>query len=126
MSDETTTTAGPRAGYSPALDSLVARTTGLQPWRKALHALSAMVIATGIQLFGTTHAAWVLIGLAVAAAIGFGLDAVRLWSVKANELFFRAFGKLASPREARGVASSSWYALGALLTAALFPPATAV
>jgi dolichol kinase len=43
-----------------------------------------------------------------------------------NELFFRAFAALASPREARGIASSTWYAIGILAAFALFPRAIAV
>jgi len=51
---------------------------------------------------------------------------VRLTVPRAQELFFTAFGMLASPREAKGVASSTWYLTGIFLSVALFPPAVAV
>lgn len=41
-------------------------------------------------------------------------------------LFFRLFRALASPREAGGLASSTWYVAGVLLTLVLFPPGPAL
>ena len=55
-----------------------------------------------------------------------GLDLVRLRLPGANRIFFRLFAALASPRERAGVASSTWYALGLLLTVVLFPTGEAV
>jgi dolichol kinase len=54
------------------------------------------------------------------------VDLVRLRLPEANRLFFRLFTALASPRERRGFASSTWYALGLLLTVFLFPTREAV
>lgn len=54
------------------------------------------------------------------------LDLIRLLHRRANVLFFRSFRHLASPREAGGPASSTWYALGLLLSVAFFPTAAAV
>ena len=42
-------------------------------------------------------------------------DFVRLRVDAANRLFFRFFRPLASPREAEGIASSTWYMLGITL-----------
>lgn len=115
----------PAAEPGASLDELVARTEGPQPWRKAFHAFNAVVIAFALEFVAPSR------GIAIAAlfmvtAIVFIADAVRLRSSSANELFFRAFHRLASPREARGIASSSWYALGMLVAVAVFPLHTAV
>lgn len=48
-------------------------------------------------------------------------DVVRLRYPPANELFFRALRVLASPREASGLASSTWYAVSVAAAVALFP-----
>ncbi|HSG49055.1 MAG TPA: hypothetical protein VLA43_14635, partial [Longimicrobiales bacterium] len=45
-----------------------------------------------------------------------------LRSPAVNRAFFTAFARLASPREARGIASSTWFTLAALLSHAVFPP----
>jgi dolichol kinase len=107
------------------LDALVAATEGPQPWRKLFHAFNAVTIATLLAVLEPSRA--VAIGvLGVVVAVAFALDAVRLTTPHAQELFFRAFGKLASPREAKGIASSTWYAVGILLSVVLFPPDVAV
>ena len=79
-------------------------------------ALTFTGISKGTALFVLTGA---LIGL-------WAVDVVRLRNARANVLFFRAFRYLATPREAGGVASSTWYALGLLVVVALFPLHAAV
>jgi dolichol kinase len=110
---------------TPALDVLVERTEGAQPWRRIFHALTGSTIAAVLTFLPISRASalWLLGG---AFAVLLTLDAVRLWSKDANTLFFRAFRHLASPREARGPASSTWYALGALVVVALFDRHVAV
>jgi dolichol kinase len=110
---------------SATLEALVAGTAGPQPWRKAFHAFNAVTIATLLALLEPPRGvAIALLGALVVAA--FALDAVRLTTPRAQELFFRAFGKLASPREAKGIASSTWYATGIFLSVVLFPPDVAI
>jgi dolichol kinase len=46
--------------------------------------------------------------------------------VALNALFFRMFPALASPREAVGIASSTWFLVGVFLAYALFPMRVAV
>jgi dolichol kinase len=107
------------------LDALVARTAGPQPWRKAFHAFNAVAMATLLAtLQPSRSSALAILGALVVGA--FVADVVRLNSPRANALFFRAFGKLASPREARGIASSTWYILGIFLAVMLFPQRVAV
>ena len=102
------------------LDQLVERTAGLQPWRKAFHAFNGLAVAIAIEGLGLTSsvALWILGPVAGALLL---VDLLRLSHRKSNELFFRVFSRLASPREARGIASSTWYALGLVVTLALFP-----
>lgn len=109
----------------PPLDELVARTAGPQPWRKAFHAGNAVAIAT-VLVFPGPPRPLALAALAALVVTAFALDALRHASSSANALFFRTFSKLASPREARGVASSSWYVAGIFLAVALFPLDVAV
>ncbi len=108
-----------------SLDELVSRTRGLQPWRKAFHAFNGLVIAGALAFLDLTRSQALLI-LGVIGVLLLVGDAVRLVSRDANELFFRSFTSLASPREAKGLASSTWYAFGVLLTVALFPQPEAV
>jgi len=107
------------------LTRLVERTRGLQPWRRVFHATNGLVVALapGALGFGRFDVALVL-GLMLAVLVA--VDATRLRAPGANALFFRTFPGLASPREAVGVASSTWFVLGALLTWTLFPAEVAV
>jgi len=107
------------------LDSLVARTAGFQPWRKIFHACNAVLVASAIAFLSWPRTVLLaLLGGVVALALC--LDLLRLKSRQANVLFFRTFGRLASPREARGIASSTWYALGVFAVVALFPTDIAI
>lgn len=54
-------------------------------------------------------------------AFGGLLDLVRLNSRKANHRFFTWFSRLASPREASKIASSTWYVVGVFAVHLLFP-----
>lgn len=107
------------------LDDLVARTTGAQPWRKVFHAATAVFMAAGLALLQSPSQAAILTLTAIVVAL-LTADIVRLRHRGANQLFFRVFGKLASPREARRIASSTWYAVGVLIVAALFPRPVAI
>ena len=62
-----------------------------------------------------------LVVLTVALAGSLAGDVLRLRYPILNVLFFRAFRPLASPREERAVASSTWYVVGLILVAGLFP-----
>lgn len=107
------------------LAPLVERTQGLQPARRLFHASCGLALVAAL-VWGSPPRPALLAVLAVLAAGAFLVDALRFAVPSANRLFFRWFRRLASPREAEGVASSSWYLLGALLTVALFPTAIAV
>lgn len=102
------------------LESLVDRTAGLQPWRRVFHATSGLATATALTVLGVPRATALLLLSAVLGSL-IALDATRLMNRKANALFFSFFRHLASPREARGPASSTWYAIGILIAVALFP-----
>lgn len=107
------------------LTGLVARTHGAQPWRKVFHAVNALLIVAAISIIRPSHA-WMVLVLGAMATALLALDLVRLADERANTLFFRLFRPLASPREMKGIASSTWYAFGILLTAALFDRSTAL
>ncbi len=114
-----------RQADAASLDALVERTAGPQWWRKAVHAFNAVAVAAVIVWWEPSR----VLGVAILSSVviaAFVADAVRLTHPRVNELFFRAFGKLASPREARGVASSTWYAAGILAAFAFFPRDVAV
>lgn len=113
--------AAPPERDAPGFDALVEKTQGVQPWRRAFHAAAGVALAVTGHWVGTDSTGFRL-ALAVAVVVAFATDAVRLRFPAANAAFFGWFRLLASPREARGVASSSWYAAGALAVA-LFAPA---
>ena len=103
-----------------ALDELVGRTRGLQPWRKLFHACNGIAVAAGLAYLGLprSEALVVLGGIAILLLLG---DVLRLAHKGTNELFFRAFSSLASPREAKGLASSTWYVFGIVIALLLAP-----
>lgn len=106
-------------GAASTLDTLVSSTEGPQPWRKVFHATNALLIAGAIAFFDPTKPVLLLAAGVVATGL-VAMDLVRLSMPRANELFFRSFSALASPRESTGLASSTWYAIGILVAAALF------
>ncbi len=109
------TTAGDRQ-----FDELVARTSGPQPWRRAFHAVNGVTIAAAVTWWPYPHAAAVgVLGSIVLGLLAF--DVVRLTMPAANTLFFSLFNRLASPREAEGVASSTWYMMGITFAVAIAP-----
>ncbi|WP_405288317.1 diacylglycerol/polyprenol kinase family protein [Gaopeijia maritima] len=119
------TTASSGSGFGASFSELVSRTEGLQPWRRVFHAVSGLVLALAPGALGLESTETAAI-LAVAAVLLFASDAFRLRSPAANRLFFVVFRTLASPREAAGLASSSWYALGAAIVWAAVPGEPAV
>jgi len=117
--------ANERGSSTADIDPLVARTSGAQPWRRIFHAANGVAVAALLMFFEPSRQLAVGIG-AAALALQFLLDWARLRMPRANEAFFRAFRHLASPREARGIASSTWYTLGIVSTVAVFPRPAAV
>jgi dolichol kinase len=107
------------------LEALVERTSGPQPWRRIFHAFNGLLAAAVLSWTGISRGAalWIL---GVIVVVLLSLDAARLFHRGANVVFFRAFRHLASPREAKGLASSTLYASGLFLTVALFSHAAAV
>ena len=101
-------------------DAAVRQTAGVQPWRRAFHCLGGVALVAFVELGPLARTADLAL-LALAAVAGFGLDALRLTRPDANLRFFRSLRALASPREARRVASSTWYATGAFLTLGIAP-----
>jgi dolichol kinase len=108
----------------PGLAELVARTQGLQPWRRVVHALTGLTLAYVPLLLAMPRPLTTTV-LGAAVIVAFAADLVRLRVPRLNALFFRAFRTLASPREASRVASSTWFLLGGFLAWTLFPPALA-
>jgi dolichol kinase len=112
-------------GGPDELQELIGRTHGPQPWRKLFHAVNGTAIAVGLTALPLSRGEVVAV-LGGILTVLVALDVIRLRHEGANRLFFLAFSSLASPREAKGVASSTWYTLGALLAVALFSRAHAI
>lgn len=107
-------------GQGARLQELVARTSGPQPWRRAFHAVNGVMIAAAVTWWPFSNAAAVgVLGSMVLGLLAF--DVVRLSMPAANTLFFSWFGRLASPREADRVASSTWYMMGIAFAVAIAP-----
>lgn len=109
----------------PHLSEAVEKTRGLQPWRRVFHAANGSLVVLALTVFGLPAPTAILV-LGVILALSLTLDVLRLLDPKFNVLFFRAFSFLASPREEKKLASSTWYALSALLVLAVFPKAYAL
>ena len=118
MTGSRTTT--PAGSPDPGLDPLVGRTDGLQPWRRVFHAACGIALAAALVVLDPSWAAATgALGILAAGLLLF--DLLRLRIPRLNRLFFRLLRPFASPREALGVASSTWFILGAFLAVALFP-----
>lgn len=101
-------------------EAAVRRTEGIQPWRRVFHATCGIAIAAFVAYGGLDRTVdLVCLGGALAASLA--LDWARLASRRANTTFFRWFSVLVSPREARRIASSTWFLMGALVTLAIAP-----
>jgi len=107
------------------LSEVVDKTKGFQPWRRVFHATNGTLVVLALTVFGMTvpTAIWIL---GVVLGVSVVMDVLRLLDPKLNVLFFRTFSSLASPREETKLASSTWYALSALLVLLLFPKAYAL
>lgn len=90
-----------------------------------MHAAFGGGVAAALTFLPVTRgqALATLSGLLVVLAT---VDGLRLRSAKGNALFFSFFRLLASPREAREPASSTWYTLSMLLAVAAFERHVAV
>ncbi|TVP55453.1 MAG: hypothetical protein EA351_10710 [Gemmatimonadales bacterium] len=107
------------------IEPLVARTEGLQPWRRVFHAANGLGVLALLLLTPVPQLELaIVLGLAAVGALL--LDGLRLRSPRVNRAFFRLLKRLASPREAKGVASSTWFLIGISLTLLLFPQPVAV
>ena len=102
------------------LSEAIGRTTGIQPWRRGFHAGNGSLLVLAVAVLGLpVYTTTVLLGMLLALAVV--MDAIRLFDLKVNVLFFRTFAPLASPREAQKIASSTWYVLSALVVFLFFP-----
>lgn len=116
----------PLHGPSPSppdmsqLAPLVEKTKGLQPWRRVFHAANGVAI---VFVLAVLKPAWgLVVGALGAIALGLLLlDGLRFLIPPLNRTFFRLLRPFASPREAKGLASSTWFMMGAFLSAAVFP-----
>ncbi len=104
----------------PHFTELVRKTEGIQPWRRIFHAANGVFIVVTLKALPiATWDAAVLLGSVLSVLLL--VDGARLANPRLNRLFFRLFAFLASPREARKPASSTWYLLGVVLTLLIFP-----
>ncbi|MGI9628186.1 MAG: diacylglycerol/polyprenol kinase family protein [Longimicrobiales bacterium] len=107
---------------SSDFQDLVRRTEGVQLWRRAFHAAGGVLLAIVVDALGPKSPETTTLILAGLATGGL-LDFVRLNSRTANRRFFTWFSRLASPREAANIASSTWYVVGVLAVHLLLPAA---
>ena len=115
----------PDAPWPEDLDPLVKATQGLQPWRRIFHMVSGLAMALLPALLGWTRGGTLGV-LFVLLVIAVALDVQRLRRPELNRTFFQVLRPLVSAREAAGIASSTWYLVGGLLTYLLFPPIYAI
>lgn len=105
------------------LDQLVESTRGVQPFRRLFHMAVGLSFA-GILWYldpSRTERALAIGAMGLLVALLLLVDVVRLSIPGLNVLFFRTLRSLASPREAKGIASSTWYVVGILIALVLYP-----
>jgi len=122
MPDDGTVESGESAGD---LDALIQSTAGTQPWRRFVHAATGLTVAGALHFLDLPRTVALAV-LTFAFVALLALDLFRLRIPEVNRLFFTVFRRVASPREARDVASSTWYALGLIIAVALFPREAAI
>ena len=88
-------------------------------WRAIFHALSGTTLVGGILIFELERPIYVGV-VASVLTISLLFDLLRLRHHGINQLFFETFKKLVTTRESRNIASSTWFALGALITLTFF------
>lgn len=104
----------------PRLRDLVESTAGLQPARRVFHAGMGVVVAAALWWVQPPRT-WLVPVLVAVLLLLAAIDLARLRFPALNLLFFRSVRLLASPREASGFASSTWYVVGILAAVVLFP-----
>jgi len=102
------------------LDVLVEGTAGPQPGRRLFHAANGLLI-WAILRFSGIETGTAIVALSVLCAFALAGDLARLRDPRLNRLFFQTFSYFASPRERRGIASSTWYLAGIVAALLLFP-----
>jgi len=102
------------------LSEAIEKTKGIQPWRRVFHAANGTLVVLALTVFDLEVSTAVGV-LGVILSLAMVVDATRLFDPKLNIVFFRTFSFLASPREVRKIASSTWYVLSAFLVLLFFP-----
>lgn len=102
------------------LDAAVRRTRGVQPWRRVFHAACGLAAVAFVEYGGFGPAVDLLV-FSAALLASLILDWIRLSHPDTNIVFFRWFAALASPREARRIASSTWYLSGVVVVLLVAP-----
>jgi dolichol kinase len=115
----------PPVPEDPPISELIEKTEGMQPWRRVFHASNGTILVLALLLLPIPDSVVFSALGALLAALAF-LDVVRLTRPAVNRVFFKAFSLLASPREAKKVASSTWYLVGVFLALLLFPRTAAL
>lgn len=101
-------------------ERLVMSTKGPQLMRRLVHACVGAGVALFLWALEPPKAISVAAGAGVVLGL-LGLDLARLAAPRLNLRFYRVFRSLLSPREAGGVASSTWYMVGILVAVILCP-----
>lgn len=118
------TTGATGSGHQSELDELVSRTEGLQPWRRVFHAGNGTLMVA-LWYFGILTRGQLLVVLVFALVGALAIDFFRFRVPVFQRVFFRSLSALVSPREAGGVASSTWYLVGVIIAVLAFSPAVA-
>lgn len=111
---------GPGGSAREDLERLVASTAGPRHARRLVHAGLGAGVASLLWALEPSRTVSAAAG-AGAVAVLLGLDLARLAVPRLNLWFHRLLRSLLLPREARRVASSTWYMAGILAAVALFP-----
>lgn len=98
---------------------------GKKIWRVVLHATCGTVLVTGILAFDIDKPKYLTV-VACIFTLSLFFDLLRLRNEGINRFFLETFRRLATPRESKSIASSTWLALGVLITLTFFPQTAAL
>ena len=116
---------GTGGGVQQDLGRLVSSTAGPGHARRLVHAGLGAGVASLLWVLEPSRAVSAAAGAGAVACL-LGLDLARLAVPRLNLWFHRLLRPLLTPREARGLAGSTWYMAGIFAAVVLFPLAAAV
>jgi len=98
---------------------------GKKIWRAIFHAMSGTLLVGWIITFDIDRPIYIASVTGI-FTLSLAFDLLRLRNEGINRFFLETFRRLATPRESKSIASSTWLAFGVLITLTFFPETAAL